>query len=339
MSCVRCSFCSTVNPTDVKYCNSCWGQLNLAPCPHCDGVNEVTALICHACESQLVEASVEEASFAEQPGSDPARGASDRENQTASRETVSGRLLGSGRETGVGTAHGAAIHHESNGGSISCAATDLPPAHSARAAPYSTGPDEYRGEPAEHRVGSAPVLTLTERRVLGAHPVACSAKAQSVASPPKNGEPAVEPQGAEAANNAVEPLTEAHGLPKRDPMRFRQPRVVVPVAAGFILALGILVYGLSRGPVHSPSPFLDVPSREGATTTGDALGTAVARGSDSATACTEGAVALGLCSSEAVQAQAATQIRSSDDVTREAGKEAVTTGCIAAAAALGLCTQ
>ena len=61
--------------------------------------------------------------------------------------------------------------------------------------------------------------------------------------------------------------------------------------------------------------------------------------SETAATCSYGVAALGLCPLEAAQTQAATQIRSSTEATREPSKDNPTGECKEAAVALGLCAQ
>src|SRR6476646_10599188 len=113
MSSVQCHFCSKTNPADAKFCKSCLGQLNLAPCPHCDGVNEVTALVCHACKGDLAETVGERASGGSEQGrTEPARTEIDTRSQSTTRSTASGALVGSSPNDRVSTEDAAARKFE-----------------------------------------------------------------------------------------------------------------------------------------------------------------------------------------------------------------------------------
>ena len=49
MSQIPCSFCTSANSPDAKFCNQCGSPLGLKPCPACEAVNEAAALECHQC--------------------------------------------------------------------------------------------------------------------------------------------------------------------------------------------------------------------------------------------------------------------------------------------------
>ncbi|HKU87059.1 MAG TPA: zinc ribbon domain-containing protein [Casimicrobiaceae bacterium] len=49
MSTISCSFCTSANPPDAKFCNQCGSPLGLKPCPACEAVNEAAAKRCHQC--------------------------------------------------------------------------------------------------------------------------------------------------------------------------------------------------------------------------------------------------------------------------------------------------
>ena len=57
---ISCSFCTSANPPDAKFCNQCGSPLGLKPCPTCEAVNEAAALECHQCGAALDVPSVEQ---------------------------------------------------------------------------------------------------------------------------------------------------------------------------------------------------------------------------------------------------------------------------------------
>jgi hypothetical protein len=60
MSQIPCSFCTSSNSPDAKFCNQCGSPLGLKPCPACEAVNEAAALACHQCGAALDVPSVEQ---------------------------------------------------------------------------------------------------------------------------------------------------------------------------------------------------------------------------------------------------------------------------------------
>jgi len=54
MSIDACPFCEHSNPTDAKFCNACGGALHLRPCLRCGAVNDVTATTCYQCHDPLL---------------------------------------------------------------------------------------------------------------------------------------------------------------------------------------------------------------------------------------------------------------------------------------------
>ena len=57
---ISCSFCTSANPPEAKFCNQCGSPLGLKPCPTCEAVNEAAALECHQCGAALDVPSVEQ---------------------------------------------------------------------------------------------------------------------------------------------------------------------------------------------------------------------------------------------------------------------------------------
>lgn len=53
MPSLQCLFCQHLNPSDVDYCNSCDGQLNLQPCDRCGAVDLRTATNCYKCGAEF----------------------------------------------------------------------------------------------------------------------------------------------------------------------------------------------------------------------------------------------------------------------------------------------
>ena len=127
-------------------------------------------------------------------------------------------------------------------------------------------------------------------------------------APIRSTEPAEQPAHAERESTTAAPVAEATG----------------PAAAGGESAT-------ASKPVE--------PASRGTRVRSSVAGGAAATVSESAAACTDGVVALGLCASEPAQAQPTTRIRSSPDVAHQSAKDDATRGCNDAAAALGLCTQ
>jgi hypothetical protein len=333
MSPLQCGFCSRSNPADAKFCNSCGGQLNLAPCPHCEGVNEVTASVCHACKGALVESTVERGfGGSEYAGSGPEHSGIDtRLDEPASEFADSTGAIGSSRETHVSTEGAVASHVESSmAGSTRQAPTDVLEPYRA----YFT---------------------------------------RDADPPPEHATFAVDGYAAVPAENAVVPLRAAPALRRRNAASFIRRTIVTAVGVGLLIAVGVLLYGPSLSPVHPTPPAVGAAPAEAAASTESGTpaertvtvqgeppnasqpvepaprrasvqssfaGAAAATVSGSAAACSDGVAALGLCSSASGQAQPAARVRSSSDGARRLAKDDATGGCKdAAAAALGLCAS
>jgi hypothetical protein len=308
---LHCHFCATSNPAGATFCSACGGQLNLAPCPHCEAVNELTAPVCHSCKGELLEPSIERRSVGGQNGgSGPEPSGADTGAQEGfSQSAAMGGLTGSVRDTHASTNHAA----ESFADRI---AASIP---QARLSPQS---DEL---------------------------------------PPERARLGLEWREAVPADNAMVMLQEAPRPTRRNAAQFKRRLIAAGAGAAFLLAVGVLLHGPSRSPVDTPPAGSATPGKS--TISSDSGGSAeratavqeestaaipssepvgqsamaAPKASRSSAACSNGAVALGLCASEPGQAQAATPITSSADIARPSAKDDATAGCNDAAAALGVC--
>jgi len=163
--------------------------------------------------------------------------------------------------------------------------------------------------------------------------------------PPERSKIRVDRLKAAFAKNAVATFRAALGLLKRIQAFFRRRRLAVAVGAGLFVGLGVLVYGVSRSPVHLTSAVPPEVSgraaaeKENAPSDASVQSSAAGRGAERATACNSAVAALGLCPSEPPQAQPATQVGSSSEVARSPAKDPATGGCKEAIFALGLCGE
>jgi len=342
MSSVQCHFCSRSNPADAKFCSGCLGQLNLAPCPHCDGVNEVTAAVCHSCKAELRQALVERSSRgSEQVATEAAPSKIDTRSLSATRSTDSGELHGSSRDSRMSTENAASSKFECVGGSIRDGYTDAFKADRAPGTRDSTQPDETRSQPSKGDLTSNPASNPAEVGRLRTDAVASRLYANELG--PENPKIRVDRLKAAFAKNAVATFRAALGLLKRIQASFRRRRIAVVVGVGLFVAVGVLVYGVSRSPVHLTSavpPEVSgraTPEKQNAPSDASVQGNAAGGRAESATACNSGAAALGLCPSEPAQAQPATQVESSSEVARSPAKDRATGGCKEGIFALGLC--
>ena len=256
MSSVQCRFCSRSNPADAMFCDSCGGQLNLAPCPHCEGVNEVMATVCHACNGELVATTVEGA-FGRSPylGSGPERsGFEARREQIGMPSAASERPIGSSRETRPAADAAAGSRIQRVADLIRQAPPAVLAAYSAHRTRHSTERGKTRSDPAKVDIGSAPAAAPRELGAFGMDIVELAPQAEE--RPAEHAQVDAKPNHAAPAEHAVQPLPAAPRSHRTNAASFfTRRRIAAAAVAGVLLAGGVLLYGpSSRSPVRPASP-------------------------------------------------------------------------------------
>jgi hypothetical protein len=336
----------------------------------------------------------------EQDGTEPRYGGIDGSSQSAARSGAGSGFFGSRRKTGLSADDGSSVEHVT--GSVRHLAMEPTAAHGSRGVRNRPEADETRSLPAAGDINSRTVFDrfggdAAARRSPYNELRLASAKIDA------------ERQKVDPATTLRVPVRPAHTSRRRAQAAFN--RIAAAVAACFVLAIGMLVYGALRGPVHLtspvpialpgeeaiwtewgaraehgitsqyesvpaipsihsaqepaaaklestiPAPLKEVTGRaaprdDGAivsepveqwsspATVQSGVADAVAgRVTDIAAACSTGGVALGLCPSQAGQAQPATETSSSTDLARWPKDEPASGHCNKAVVALGLCAQ
>lgn len=342
------------------FCNGCGGQLNLAPCPRCEAVNDVTASVCHACKAELVEAHAEHVSTSEHGGSGLDAGGIDTRRERSGAQAVdNGGRFGS-RETLAGADDAAGSIVERMAGSTRQARTDVLVGQDDLSSEHATfRVERYDAVPVENAMvalQAAPRLLSPKGALFTRRPIATAAGAvvlvaigallydlsrSPVRSSPAGSAAPVQPVTPSESAAPVESTGSAQdesAAPIRSTEAAEQPAHAERESATATPSTEPTGPAAARGASATAGNPVQ-PAPRGTRARNSAAGGAAAAVSESAAACTDGVVALGLCASQSAAAQSRARTGSAPDVARRSAKDDATRVCNDAAAALGLCTR